>query len=182
MKLPEFFEALDQHAEQVPIDALVDLMRQLEITRDDVEHCVAFGSDDYRRNLLYIGSGYAALVLCWRAGQRSPIHDHRGSSCGVRVIDGIASETRYKKDANGFPQPGQTVVYPAGHVCGSCDVDIHIMFNDQPAGQDLVTLHVYTPPLREINTYSPGSAAVETWSDTLTLDAIREREAQAAAS
>ena len=178
MQLPEFFEALDAHDQHVPIETLVDLMRRVEMTRADVEHCVVFGDEGYERNLLHVGSGYSALIMCWRAGQRTPIHDHRGSACGVRVVDGTASETRYEKDVNGLPQPGQTRSYPIGHVCGSYDADIHVMFNDQPSGRELVTMHVYTPPLREIRTYTVGSAAVETWSDTLTLDAMRELETQ----
>ena len=176
MKLPEFFEALDRHAEHVPIETLVDLMGRLEITRPDVEHVVAFAPDGYERNLLHVGSGYAALVLCWRPGQSSPIHDHRGSACGVRVLDGVASERRYEIDARGIPQPGRKSLYPTGHVCGSWDADTHVMFNEQPPGRDLVTLHVYTPPLREIRTFAPGRPEVEIWSDTLTLEAIGDRE------
>src|SRR5205807_7632445 len=40
-------------------------------------------------------------VLCWRNGQRSPIHDHRGSSCGVRVLRGTMTETQFAFAPNG---------------------------------------------------------------------------------
>ena len=40
--------------------------------------------------------------LCWRNGQRSPIHNHRGSNCGVKVLRGVATETTFARAANGM--------------------------------------------------------------------------------
>ena len=42
----------------------------------------------------------------------------------------------------------------AGAVCGSEDADIHQISNLQPDGQELITLHVYTPPLGRVGNYS----------------------------
>jgi cysteine dioxygenase len=42
----------------------------------------------------------------------------------------------------------------AGDYCASQDADIHQMSNLQPAGTDLITLHLYSPPLFRMNMYS----------------------------
>jgi cysteine dioxygenase len=172
MTLNDLFERLDAFERDVPIDTLVDLMKQVDLDRDDIEPVITFDADHYQRNLLQVGSGYAALILCWRPGQSSPIHDHRGSACGVRVIDGTASEIAYAQDRDGPLRPGKLHVYPTGSVCGSYDTDIHRMFNDEPA-RDLITLHIYTPPLSDIHTWDEQTGEVTTWTDTKVLEAMK---------
>lgn len=36
------------------------------------------------------------IVLAWTEGQGSPIHDHAGSHCVMKVLDGQLSETIYE--------------------------------------------------------------------------------------
>ncbi len=180
MKLESFLTELDRHEKAVPIDELVDRLERLEITRADVEHIVAFDDDRYKRNVLRVGSGYAALILCWQPGQSSPIHDHRGSACGVLVLDGLLHETKYKRGADGMLRATTTGTMRRGDVCGSYDADIHVIGNRQPPGQDLVTLHVYTPPLRDFHIYSLDSPEVEVCQDRETMEAQRQLEAQRA--
>jgi cysteine dioxygenase len=154
MTLDDFFKALGKHEQRVPLDELTTLITQLEVTSDDVADYIQFGKDTYRRNLLHEGPGYQALVLCWKNGQRSPIHDHRGSSCGVRVLRGVATETVFQRGRDGMLMATRTHVLRTGEVCGSEDADIHQVSNLQKDGSDLVTLHVYTPPLLKMSTYS----------------------------
>ncbi len=42
------------------------------------------------------GNGkYNLLLLCWGQQQASPIHDHAGAHCILKVMDGQLTETRY---------------------------------------------------------------------------------------
>ena len=136
MKLSEFFEVLDAHAGSVPLDVLVEQLGKLELCCDDVGECVCFGDDCYKRNLLRLTDAYAALILCWKPGQASPIHDHKGSACGIRVLRGEVTETRYHRDEAGHLSEAGTDRYPEGSVCGSFDADIHVICNNQPPGND----------------------------------------------
>ena len=97
---------------------------------------------------------YHALALCWRSGQRSPIHNHAGSVCGVKVLTGIATETKFERSPCGQLKPTTTGDLPAGGACVSFDSDTHQVSNLQPHGTDLVTMHVYFPPLLRMDTYS----------------------------
>ena len=90
---------LDQYPGRIPLAALSDWLARTELTLEDVRPFLRFSPDHYVRNLMYAGPGYQALVLCWRSGQRSPIHDHTGSSCGVKVISGVATETTFASGA-----------------------------------------------------------------------------------
>ncbi len=171
MQLTEFLDTLDAHGRAMEIDALVARMRGLALRRQDVASVVAFDDSCYRRNVLRVGRGYAALVLCWRSGQESPIHDHRGSACGVYVIEGAITETRFELDADGVPRETTSGTLGQGEVCGSFDSDIHVIRNAQASGRDLITLHVYTPPMSGYHIYERGSSKVTLRRDLETLAA-----------
>lgn len=115
---------------------------------------ITFSARAYTRNLVREGAWYHLLVLCWKNGQRSPIHDHAGSACGVRVLRGTATETTFVPAANGHIMAVASRELPAGTVCATQDSDIHQLSNLQPGEADLVTLHVYSPPLLWMGTYS----------------------------
>jgi len=152
--LPEFFAELDGFTKDLPLKFLTRRLAALEISLDDVRKHVQFGDKTYRRNLIHEGPSYQALVLCWRSGQRSPIHDHRGSSCGVRILSGVATETLFKQTEDGWIYATGSRDLRESQVCGSQDRDIHQVSNLRPRGEDLVTLHVYSPALLVMGTYS----------------------------
>lgn len=160
--MPSLDDLLD-HLDQLqgPIDVeLEGLVRPLMIDESDYRGIIRFGDGCYQRNLIRGNAYYQALFLCWRSGQRSPIHDHRGSACCVRVIRGIATETHYEFGPCGLVYPTRTQHYVPGAVCASYDEDMHQLGNIQPAGVDLVTLHIYSPPLIAMRTYFLGDAVL----------------------
>lgn len=154
LSVSDLLEQFDRHPESLPLDEVVAGLTDLDLRLDDIREFVFFGKDTYQRNLIHVGPGYQALILCWRSGQRSPIHDHRGSACGVRVLQGTLSETVFERNAAGLVYPTETRKLHEGSVCGSFDSDIHQVSNLQPAGKDLVTLHIYSPALLVMGTYS----------------------------
>jgi cysteine dioxygenase len=161
----DFLAELDRYDRRVPLDELTRRLEQLDIDFDDVRCHANFGSDHYQRNLLHNGKAYSALVLCWRAGQRSPIHDHRGSSCGVKVIKGVATETFFDRTPHGHVYATGSRALNQGAVCGSQDDDLHQMSNLQAPGQDLITLHIYSPPLIVMGLYSLTETRVREFND-----------------
>jgi len=132
----------------------------LEITLADMADHVHFSPSHYLRNLIREGPLYQALALCWRSGQRSPIHNHNHSVCGVRVLTGTATETKFERTPCGQLRPTLTRDLHAGEVCVSLDNDTHQVSNLQAADTDLVTLHIYSPPLLKMETYSLTDATV----------------------
>jgi len=145
---------LDAWPERIPLVELESALAGLAISLEDVRAHLAFGADTYRRNLVHAGPAYQALVLCWRNGQRSPIHDHAGSSCGLRVLSGEALETVFDRTRAGMVYAVRSHVLGAGSVCATQDSDIHQVSNLAEDGSDLVTLHVYSPALLNMGTYS----------------------------
>src|SRR5687767_8270196 len=74
-----------------------NLLSQLTLQPDDFARYVVPDAANYHRERL-IQTDFASLyVLTWLPVQESPIHDHRASRCGVRVLTGEMFETFYRR-------------------------------------------------------------------------------------
>ena len=150
-QLVEFLQGLDRRA---PVEQLGQLLSELDISAADLKPFVRFGEVSYRRNLICESDWFELLCICWRSGQRSPIHNHAGSTCGLRIIQGVATETSFEWTDCGQIKAVASVDYECGHVCSTQDEQVHQVSNLQAADHDLMTLHIYSPPLRKMDTFS----------------------------
>jgi cysteine dioxygenase len=144
VRLIRYMDGLEGPAELPMID---QLLREADVSRDDMVQACNFSDVNYARTIFAQSPWYQLIVICWRSGQSSAIHDHRGSQCGVRVIAGIATETQYERTAAGTVRPVREIEYHANDVCTTSDTGIHVISNRRPR-TDLVTLHLYSPPLK----------------------------------
>ncbi len=156
--------------ERIPIDELKARLIETPIAIDDVADKVQFGERTYQRNLLAHGRQFYAIVMCWKPGQSSPVHDHRGASCGVRVLQGVATETTYRWE-NEKLVVDSVQERPQGGVCGSFDADVHDISNNGDVG--LVTLHIYSPYLTNVNIYDLESGEVTVFTDPLVEEMLK---------
>jgi cysteine dioxygenase len=145
---------LDQLDGRANLADLVQQLKRLQIGWRDVADHIFFSSQGYTRNLIRSGPWYSVLALCWKNGQRSPIHDHLGSVCGVRVLRGVMTETLFQFAPNGHVKAVGSDDYEPGSVVAGQDYHLHQISNLQAGNADLVTLHVYSPPLVKMGTYS----------------------------
>src|SRR5262245_16717808 len=129
-------------------------LRQLEVSHDDLAPWIRFSERGYQRNLVRAGAGYHLWVMCWRNGQRSPIHDHTGSVCAIRVLQGTATVTNFARAANGHVYATESKQHEPGSFVLTADDDLHQVSNLQGNNADLVTLHIYAPPLLRMGTYN----------------------------
>ncbi|NRA57390.1 MAG: cysteine dioxygenase family protein [Phycisphaerales bacterium] len=112
------------------LGVLADLLEELDITRHDIAPACVFGARGYRRNTIARGEWFELLALCWRSGDCTPIHDHEGSSCAFKVIEGQGTEIRYERTASGLVCPIGRAMLDEGTVCAAEDNDIHQVANN----------------------------------------------------
>lgn len=153
-KLQSLATCLDALNARAPIERLRELLAASNVTLADVRDFVRFAPGHYQRNLVAQGPWHEVLVICWRSGQRSPIHNHAQSTCGLKVLGGVCSETLFAHSPCGQVVALSTSEKYAGEICASEDDDTHQVSNLQTPGQDLVTLHIYSPPLRKMKKFS----------------------------
>jgi len=161
--LAGLIQRLDRCPGPIPIEVLKRELAALHLTPADLGTTIQSDAGAYVRTLVHQAPHYELLVMCWMPNQHSPIHDHGGSACAVRVVTGRATETVYTMEDDGLVTPRGTSVFPARGVVCSHDDDIHSLGNlpveGEDAGAPLVTVHIYSPVLGVCRKYTARSAA-----------------------
>lgn len=143
------------------LEQIYDWLRKTEPSDDELRPYIGFKEGNYWRHRVCRNEFVEMLVLCWRPGQRTPIHDHNGSHGGVKICEGHLWESIFKYDEAAGLTYEKGREHQRGSVTGSDVPDIHQLGNPDVSEQDLVTLHVYAPPLGVLHTYKPGSATID---------------------
>lgn len=158
-RLRPLIEYLDGLNGRADLDLLGELLTNLKLSRADIEAACIFGARGYRRNTISRSDHYELLALCWRSGHCTPIHDHKGVSCAFKVIHGTGTETRFRITDSEQIAPVGSVDMAPGYLCAARDEDIHQVANFQSPGKDLVTLHIYSPPIKSMNVFHAAKPA-----------------------
>jgi cysteine dioxygenase len=130
-----------------------------------------FDAGVYTRNLITRNAWYEMLLLCWSAGQESPIHNHAGQNCWMAVLDGEIEEQQFACPPQGKgPVLRGSKVFTAGKVAFIND-DIALHRVRPRVGTAGVSLHVYSRPIDTCNVYDEESGSVVVRS--LTYHSVR---------
>jgi cysteine dioxygenase len=159
--LASLVAALESTASDPSLPQIYEWLEKSDISRDEMEPYTAFKDGNYFRHRVFRNQHVEMLVLCWRPGQRTPIHDHNGSHGGVKVWQGVLWETTFQFDAARGLEYKAARDLATGSVTGSDVPDIHQLGNPDVSGQDLITVHIYAPPLGVLHTYKPGSQKID---------------------
>lgn len=160
-------------AAELTAGRLDGLFRRLELSEELLRANVHFAKDAYARNLICRTPRFDMLLLCWRPGHVTTIHDHAGSVNVTQVFRGTLTSRTFEVAER--PGPDRRVLRLAGEeqlgpgLNNLVDaVGIHQLANT--SAEDLVTLHVYAPPLREITVYYPATGRFERVALRYTLE------------
>ncbi|MGB9182264.1 MAG: cysteine dioxygenase family protein [Pyrinomonadaceae bacterium] len=160
LSLCELKEKIRALREVPALETVGEWLRELQVTEDDLRPYRSFKPKTYARHRVCRSDHAELLVLCWKPGQRTPIHDHNGSHGAVRICEGVMWETMFAQDEAQKLYYQSACEWTSGGVTGADVPDIHQLGNPEVSGQDLVTLHLYAPPLGVLNTYKVGSSEV----------------------
>ena len=144
-------EKLTNAASKLTLQHLFQIVRQSQVTLNNVQDWIKYCGQNYKRNTIIESDCFQILLICWKAGQFSPIHDHFGSRCVVKVLAGTARETTYIEAGDSVTT--LTRLYRPGTVFGGEDGDIHVLGNPNSANTGLVTMHVYVPALTHMRLF-----------------------------
>ncbi|HEY1404540.1 MAG TPA: cysteine dioxygenase family protein [Pyrinomonadaceae bacterium] len=162
--LTEALAAMTNAPTQLELDAL---LRRLELEPEDLRPHLGFKPNTYTRHRVLRTDLCEMLVLCWLPGHCTSIHDHNGSYGAIRICEGAMAEEIFALNEAGEVVFVETHARAAGEVTGTDVPDIHRIGNAEDSERKMITIHIYAPPLRVINTYQLGSAEVGAcWPDS----------------
>lgn len=150
-------------ADRLQLEQLRDWVAELDLKDDLFRQHISFCCQNYQRKLLCRTSRFDMLILCWQPNQESTIHHHGDSLSVTRVYRGIlTSRTFSHSEFSTQKAPLIKIKEEYLHKDELATVDrdrIHQLANT--SGENLVTLHVYARPLKNLQVYSANSGTSE---------------------
>lgn len=126
----------------------------LQADLQDIQSLAHFSANNYTRLPIAGNDMFQLLLLSWKSGQFSPIHDHGQSVCAVKVLQGTATEITYGFTKRNTLLPLSSERFLTGEVTCSLGGDVHQFGNAEGDGENLITLHCYAPPLYDMKRFS----------------------------
>lgn len=163
--LPEILQGLTGLNAPLSREQVCALLQEIALYPEELTPYKRFDPHTYCRNRIFRNDFVDLLVLCWRTSQRTPIHNHAGSLCGVYVLHGRAVEINFTPSGTGLLIPSRTEELSAGDLTVSFDADAHIVANFASPAQDLVTLHCYSPPLTSMRIFETHETFLAEYDD-----------------
>ncbi|MGO9392862.1 FAD/NAD(P)-binding protein [Rhodoblastus sp.] len=128
------------------------VMQGVDLTLADVAPYVRSNSRSYNRAAVAVRESYELLVMTWLPGQASPPHDHSGSVCVLKVVQGAAMEGCYRLGADGYADFDYETKLETSGVAAFQDAGVHSVRNASVLDA-LVTVHAYAPKLRDFRRF-----------------------------
>jgi cysteine dioxygenase len=146
--LDDFITALTEE----DITSYNHLIRLIKFSSNAFENYSTWSDDCYTRNCLVNNEKYELILICWCEGHRTPIHDHGGEECWVKVIDGEFKETIYKKNEKGELEAITSSISKPNEVTYMKDfMGFHQLEN--VSNKRSMSLHLYAKPIRTCNVF-----------------------------
>jgi cysteine dioxygenase len=112
----------------------MDILNQIDYTPH-----IQFDDVKYKRIPIFQTLEYEVILICWKAGQKTAIHDHPEIGCTLKVCEGRLLETDYSPETLEIVATRTLSVGSVGFKQGSNP--LHSIL----ALEDSVSLHLYQP-------------------------------------
>jgi cysteine dioxygenase len=164
LSLQALAETLQAQHTPPTLQQLYEWLEKSEISCEELKPYLGFKDGNYWRHRVCRNESVEMLVLCWRPGHRTPIHDHNGCHGAVMIYDGVLWESTFSFDEKSGLSYKEGREYRRGQVTGAEVPDIHQLGNPDVSGQNLITIHIYAPPLGVLKTYKVGSPEIDLYT------------------
>jgi cysteine dioxygenase len=113
-------------------------------------------TDCYTRNCIIDTESFELILICWCEGHKTPIHDHGGEECWVKVITGELKEVLYKKNKNDELIAVKSSISKTNEVTYMKDfMGFHSLENI--SNKKSMSLHLYAKPIRNCKVFDEDS-------------------------
>ncbi len=157
-----FIDHMETLPDKVSLDILEKFVLEADVSKLPLDEYVSFSDDGYQRSTVHVSSKCEVVVLCFKEGQATPIHDHAGSVGITIVLDGIMTEELFNKQQTGVILNTLTREFGTDALSHTYLTTIHRVSNAHTGG--LVTIHIYFPPLALMNIYNLKDTHIEEWT------------------
>ena len=129
-----------------------DIIRTMKLPSSVYKNICTWSNESYTRNCIFENEKFELILLCWESGQFTPIHDHGGEECWVKIIEGEFKETIYKIDSKGQMVNVKSIISTTNDVTYMVDfMGFHRLEN--LSNKRSLSLHLYAKPIRSCKVF-----------------------------
>ncbi|NQX64824.1 cysteine dioxygenase family protein [Paenibacillus alba] len=138
---------------QAAMASIESLLHEVPKYKTEPEHLA------YGRNVIYSATNLEVIVIHIPAFEATAIHNH-GQSIGVAYLtQGSLINTKFHLDSEGYPVTDAEDAINAKEYFTAPSEQIHQLSNPSP--EAAISIHVYSPPLRQVERYLPYSEILD---------------------
>ena len=128
------------------------IINTIQLPSDAFEGYSSWSKEYYTRNCIVNNENFELILLCWEKGQITPIHDHGGEECWVKVIKGEFKEIVYKENESGELIVMKSTTAKEHDVTYMKDfMGFHSLEN--VSNKRSMSLHLYAKPIRKCRAF-----------------------------
>ncbi len=133
-----------------------NISRSISIPSDTFQSYCSWSKSSYTRNCIFDNEKFELILLCWEEGQMTPIHDHGGEECWVKIITDQFRERIYETSETGELNIVKSAVSNKGDITYMVDfMGFHSLEN--LSNSRSMSLHLYAKPIRHCNVFDQKS-------------------------
>ncbi|MFT4736398.1 MAG: cysteine dioxygenase [Cyclobacteriaceae bacterium] len=137
-----------------------EIIKKIDLPSSAFEPFCSWSGESYTRNCIVENEKFELILICWEKGQNTPIHDHAGEECWVKIIQGEFKETIYKVDAAGTVDTVKSSISKVGDCSYMVDfMGCHRLENTH--NQKSMSLHLYAKPIRSCRLFNEHTRKFE---------------------
>jgi cysteine dioxygenase len=151
--LEEFVDVLSDEGERTGYD---NIFRSINLPISIFKNYCSWSNESYTRNCIVDNEKFELILLCWEPGQITPIHDHGGEECWVKIIDGDFREVIYQEHKAGELSVVKSSVAKTNDITYMIDfMGFHSLEN--LSNKRSMSLHFYAKPIRSCKSFDETS-------------------------
>mmetsp|Transcript_48685 Transcript_48685/g.87428 ORF Transcript_48685/g.87428 Transcript_48685/m.87428 type:complete len:632 (+) Transcript_48685:16-1911(+) len=151
------------------VAAITETLQNVKLNPREWQQHAVFRRGRYTRSIVGYSPGqFIVLLLCWERGQQSPIHDHAGAHCFIKMLSGRLRERHFAWSPMGSvgpeaPEPGELDAGVVAKSVGFMHDALGLHQIENPSDSEVaVSLHIYSPPFQECQIFPPTGAPPKT--------------------
>lgn len=132
------------------------IIHSIKLPSSAFENYCSWSNECYTRNCIIDNEKFELILICWCEGHRTPIHDHGGEECWVKVIEGEFKETIYKQNEAGELNFVKSSISKSNEITYMKDfMGFHRLEN--LSNKRSISLHLYAKPIRKCKMFDEKS-------------------------
>ncbi len=121
------------------------VLKKIAISEETINSFSSWSKDHYTRTCIFRNQNFELLLICWEAGQFTPVHAHNNQDCWVYMVSGELCEKKFTLNNKKLNKINESILHPKDVSFVNDKLFYHSMCNN--SSERSISLHIYAKPI-----------------------------------